>query len=166
MFPASSSPTNAVPPWLRPSLRLTLAAAFAGFVTSFWIHIFAIADFAPSERFRGLTWGVLLVWIPTVFVAKGLAGRATRNDFWKTALKASPVWIRYTVYGFWGYAVLNLFYCRADVPSGRLLETPPIAWRLYSGHWMAFYWAAFAILYSAARHDAVSQVSVKIANED
>jgi hypothetical protein len=60
--------------------------------------------------------------------------------------------MRYMVYGFFGYAIINFLLFIAVAPSGGHGANPPtVVWRGFSGHWMAFYSAAFAILYSAVR---------------
>jgi hypothetical protein len=95
------------------------------------------------------------VWLPAVFVAEELAGNLNRKDFWKVVLKNSPVWMRSVVYGFFGYALINFLLFIAKAPAGNSGANPPAAlWKGFSGHWMAFYSAALAILYSAARHQA------------
>jgi len=51
-----------------------------------------------------------------------------------------------------GYAVINFMFFMTKAPSGgRGANQPAEVWRGFSGHWMAFYSAALAILYSAAR---------------
>jgi CubicO group peptidase (beta-lactamase class C family) len=55
-------------------------------------------------------------------------------------------------YGFFGYAIVNFLFFMTKAPSGGGGANPPaVVWRGFSGHWMAFYSAALAILYSAAR---------------
>jgi hypothetical protein len=60
---------------------------------------------------------------------------------------------RYMVYGFSGYAFLNfaLFLGSggSSGPGNTGLNPPANVWRGFSGHWMVFYSAALAILYSA-----------------
>jgi len=54
------------------------------------------------------------------------------------------------VYGFFVYAIANfaLFMIQAPLHGGSG-NPPAIVWRGFSGHWMAFYSASMAILYSA-----------------
>jgi hypothetical protein len=96
--------------------------------------------------------GIFVVWFPTVFVAQRLVGSVNRKDLWKVVLKDSPDWMRYMVYGFFGYAIVNFLLFMGKAPSGGSGGNPPaVVWRGFSGHWMAFYSAALAVLYSAAR---------------
>jgi hypothetical protein len=89
-----------------------------------------------------------VVWVPAVFVSRKLS---SRGDFWKIALKNSPAWVRYAIYGFLGYAMFNFLIFFVNSPREHTGADPPaVVWRGFSGHWMAFYSAAFAILYSAA----------------
>jgi hypothetical protein len=87
-------------------------------------------------------------------VAQRQAGNLKRKDFWKIVLKGLPDWIRYLVYGFLGYAVVNfMIFFQAPTGSDGGANPPAMVWRGFSGHWMVFYLAALAILYSAARQD-------------
>jgi len=103
-----------------------------------------------------LSVGIFIVWLPAVLVAQRLVGNVSRKDLWKVVLKDSPDWMRYMVYGFSGYAVVNFLFFMTKVPSGRSGSPPAVVWRGFSGHWMAFYSAALAILYSAARTEDTS----------
>ena len=56
---------------------------------------------------------------------------------------------------FFGYAFLNFFIffiagIGGAAESGSDGDAPPVVFRGFSGHWMAFYSIAMAILYSAA----------------
>jgi hypothetical protein len=74
------------------------------------------------------------------------------QGLWKVVLRNSPEWMRYMVYGFLGYAAVNFLLFMTNTPTQTNGVNPPAAvWRGFSGHWMAFYFAAFAILYSAIR---------------
>jgi hypothetical protein len=87
-----------------------------------------------------------------VLTAMSVAGSVNRKDLWKTVLKGSPAWMRYMVYGFMGYAFVNFMLFMTAAPDASHGANPPaVVWRGFSGHWMAFYSAAFAILYTAAR---------------
>lgn len=52
-----------------------------------------------------------------------------------------------------GYAFVNFFIFMTQVPKGGSGNPPAIVWRGFSGHGMAFYTPAFAMLYSAAHAD-------------
>jgi hypothetical protein len=113
---------------------------------------------APAPFFWILHIGIFVVWFPAVFVAQRLVGNLSRRDLWKVILKDSPIWMRYMVYGFMGYAVVNFLLFIMKSPTGRGGgENPPAeVWRGFSGHWMAFYSAAFAILYAATQRNRTS----------
>jgi hypothetical protein len=94
-----------------------------------------------------------VVWLPAILVAQRLVGNVNRKDLWKVVLKGSPDWMRYMVYGFGGYAIVNFLLFMTKAPNGGSGNPPAVVWRGFSGHWMAFYSAAFAMLYSAARSE-------------
>ena len=105
---------------------------------------------APRALFMVLHVGIFVVWFPAVFVTKNRMGNRGSKD-WKVVLRGCPDWMRYMVYGFFGYAFLNFALFMSKSPTGHLEGTPPIVWRGFSGHWMLFYSAALATLYSAAK---------------
>lgn len=150
----SSVSVNSISPLLSRFLWVFVVLSAVGLVVSLWVHLGAVAGrrVAPEAFFWILHAGIFVVWFPAVFVARQRVGNLQRKDFWKAVLSGSPEWMRYMVYGFLAYAVINfaLFMFRAPT-SGGGASPPAIVWRGFSGHWMAFYSAALAILYSAAR---------------
>lgn len=145
---------DSVPDWLRPFLWPFVALSAIGLVVSLWVHLGAVTGrrVAHQEFFWLLHVGIFVVWFPAVLVANRLVGNQRKKDLWKVVLRGCPDWMRYMVYGFFGYAVVNFLSFMGKAPSGGgSADTPPIVWRGFSGHWMAFYSAAMAILYSAAK---------------
>jgi hypothetical protein len=63
--------------------------------------------------------GIFVVWFPAVMVAQRQVGNLKRKDFWKVVLKGSPDWVRYLVYCFLGYPVVNFMYFFIQAPTGR-----------------------------------------------
>ena len=152
--PLVSSAANSVPDWIRPFLWFFVCLSAVGLVVSLWVHLGAVMGrrVAPEAFFWILHVGIFVVWFPAIFVAQRLVGNVNRKDLWKVVLKDSPDWMRYMVYGFFGYAAVNFLFFMTKAPSGGGGASPPaVVWRGFSGHWMAFYSAALAILYSAAR---------------
>jgi hypothetical protein len=94
---------------------------------------------APEAFFWIFHVGIFVVWFPAVFVAKQRVGSVNRKDFWRVVLAGSPEWMRYMVYGFFGYAMVNFALFAFQAPTGGSGANPPaIVWRGFSGHWMAF----------------------------
>jgi len=130
-----------------------LALAACGFVLSAGAHCLALANAAiPGGNFVwGLHIGIFVVWVPTVLLSLGVTRNANKKDFWKVVLAGCPVWMRRALYVVFAYAVLNFIVFMASTmsqhshPTG---EAPPVVIRGFSGHWMVFYGAAFAVLYS------------------
>jgi hypothetical protein len=153
--PASSvsfAEPNFVPHWIRPFLWFFICFSAIGLVLSLWVHLGAVMGrrVAPAAFFVILHVGIFVVWIPAVLVAQRLVGNVNRKNLWKVVLKDSPGWMRYMVYGFSGYAIVNFLLFMTKAPSGGSGNPPAVVWRGFSGHWMGFYSAALAILYSAA----------------
>jgi hypothetical protein len=130
---------------------ITLAAM--GFVLSVAAHVQALRrlPMPGGKAVWALHIGIFVVWLPTVVVAYRFTRGATRKDFWKIALIGCPKWMRQALYVIFGYAILNFIYFMATTvnrPPSRG-DAPPEVVRGFSGHWMVFYGAAFATLYSA-----------------
>jgi hypothetical protein len=91
-----------------------------GLVVSLWIHLGAVMGrrVAPEAFFWVLGVGIFIVWLPAVLVAQRLVGSTNRKDFWRVILKGSPDWMRYMVYGFLGYAMVNFLLFMTKAPSG------------------------------------------------
>ena len=131
--------------------------AACGLVLSLAAHILSFfgIQFGGMPLFIGLHVGIFPLWIPVVFIAQKMMGGVQRKDFWKVALSGCPVWMRYMTYGFFIYAVVNfaifIILVSMHPPAKGGGAPPPEVLHGFSGHWMAFYSAAFAILYAAAR---------------
>lgn len=130
-----------------------LLLAACGLVLSIAAHIMALAGGAiPGGKLVwGLHIGVFVVWLPAVLVSIQMTRYANQKDFWKIALAGCPVWMRRGFYVLFGYAILNFFVSMATTanhPKRQAGDAPASTVRGFSGHWMVFYGAAFAILYS------------------
>lgn len=147
--PAPPVPEGRLPSWLRPLLWPLISVAVIGFVLSAWIHVQAIEGRMPDSSAWGLHVGIFVVFIPAVIVAQRRVGNTSRKDYWKTVLRGAPEWMKYLNYALVGYATVNFFWCMRFLPTGHHHEeTTPTMWRLFSGHWMVFYFAAFSVLYA------------------
>ena len=141
-----------VPDRVKPLLLPLIGLSAVGLALSLWVHIGALAGHkvAPQSLFIVLHIGIFVVWLPAILVAKTRIENLQRGDFWKAVLSGAPDWIRYLVYGFTGYALVNFLLFMFQAPQSPHGNPPPVVWRGFSGHWMAFYSAALAIFYSAA----------------
>ena len=159
--PEQQSPrrkTNPIPFWIQPFLWIGVVCSAAGLIVSLWVHIAALRGerVVPEAFFFGLHLGCIVIWFPTAIVAREFTKDAARKD-WKVALRYAPDWMRYMVYGFGAYALLNFALFMMSSPPSHTNGNPPASiWRGFSGHWMALYSAAMAVLYSAAHHGSSS----------
>jgi hypothetical protein len=143
-----------IPARLRPVLLFFGGLAWIGLTLSVLSHLAAL--FGSRWPLGDDAWflhiGIFIVWIPTVLVASRLSADFKRKDMWKAALRGYPDWMKYMVYGFFGYAFLNfVIFLAATEPKSSSSQMTPEILRGFSGHWMAFYSAAAAVLYSATR---------------
>ncbi len=132
-----------------------IALAALGLLLSTAATVFALLNVPiPGGK---LVWilhiGIFIVWLPAVIVAKRAVRGTAQTDFWKIVLSGCPHWVRYALYGLFGYALINFmwFFTSGGMQPHPTGGTTPSMVRGFSGHWMIFYGAAFAILYSAYR---------------
>ena len=127
--------------------------AAIGLALSIASHVQALQ--AKPGPLGNYTWtlhlGALAVCIPAAIVARRLTRGVQRKEQWKVLLAGCPAWTKYALYGLLGYAVLNFgIFIATPHSSGAGLMPPPVV-RGFSGHWMAIYAVALAVLYSGAK---------------
>jgi hypothetical protein len=127
-------------------LYCSAALAALGLALSVASHIEALqGNPGPLGKY---TWtlhlGALAICIPAAIVA--------RKSKWKALLAGCPAWMRYVLYGFITYAIVNFaIFMVTPHGGGSPGLMPPAVVRGFSGHWMAIYAAAFAVLYSGVK---------------
>ena len=138
-------------------------AAFCFFI-SLAIHVAALLGVILSRHAIFMHVGIFVVFPPAVFVARRLSKDAPRKDFWKITLRNCPPWMRVAFKVIFGYAIINFIIfaiATRHVPkshySSKIISLADF--KVFSGHWMAFYFAAFAILYSATHERKSPQAS-------
>lgn len=143
-----------IPSWLKPLLSFFAGLAWIGLALSIISHLAALSgSLGPLGKYSWLLHiGIFVVWVPTVFVAARMGAEFKQKDMWKAVLRGCPPWMRKMMYVFLGYALLNfaIFIAAAPTKGGSGPITPTVL-RGFSGHWMAFYSAAAAVLYSATQ---------------
>lgn len=156
---------------MRTLLSILSWLAIAGFLASAAVHCAAVCAISTHEMFPAvwlLHLGIFVVFVPAVLINKD---RGNRSDFWKVL----PPALRYPLTLLFAYALFNFFTGLQSMPSGSwtVIEektsytyTPkggspqPVTKedydkaqvqtdKLFSGHWMLFYFAAFALLRTA-----------------
>jgi hypothetical protein len=124
-----------------------------GLALSVVAHLMALASFElpGGQLIWSVHMGIFVVWIPTVLVSMRTTQYSNRKDFWKVALSGCPVWMRRAFYAFFAYGIVNFILFAVNIGSGRhpAGNAAPSVIRGFSGHWMIFYAAAFATLYSS-----------------
>jgi hypothetical protein len=131
-----------------------MVLAACGLALSMGAHFMALAGrpIPGGKLVWSLHAGVFVVWIPAVLTSLQTTRYANRKDFWKVALAGCPAWMRRAGYILFGYAIFNFAMFMATTAHQPKQQTagdaPPAVIRGFSGHWMIFYGAAFAILYS------------------
>ncbi len=138
---------------MKSILYLLACVSGLGLVLSFASHVAALLGLeGPLGAFTPvLHFGIFVVWLPAILAMNRLTKNVARKDLWKAALRGAPAWMRNMTYGFFGYALFNFALFMFLAPKGGGAgPMPPQIVRGFSGHWMAFYSAALAVLYSAS----------------
>ncbi len=125
------------------SSKQLIIQSVIGFVLSLIIHLIAIFNLyeVPNIIIIILTAGVLLVWLQSSKNLKILHKAYPDQHPWKTVFTICPNWIKYILYFFIIYAILNFSlkmsfdngdeYLNFDVSQNKLSGL--------SGFWLAFY---------------------------
>ena len=143
--------------------RPLAALAALGFLCSLAVHAAAWMGLALDSRAFVLHGGVFVVWFPAVLLAMRI-GRNARpaptggwmanwnsgGMQWSHMLSGCPRWMRIGLYVVFAYAIGNfLLMIGTAREAGGPGEPPsPATLRGFSGHWMVFYYAAFALAWS------------------
>ena len=127
--------------------------AAAGLVVALAYHIAALIGLRLGEDrlFWATSVGVFVVFVPPMVLMQFDASRVPLRpqDWWNFALRGCPNWMRWIVYGFTGYAVVNfLWFLLWGAPVRPTNPATAGELRGITGHLMAFYSAAYAMLYS------------------
>lgn len=121
--------------------------ALAGFFASLIAHV---CGYMGIDKPFGISpWplhvGIFVVFFPAVLASQKLSKNYPQNDMWRAALRGCPPWMLQFFYILFGYAILS-FIGFAMLNAGNKSESSTI--RGFSGHWLIFYYASFAMLYS------------------
>ena len=131
-------------------LSIPAALALIGFIVSTIVHIAALMGTKIFPEAEILHVGIFVVFFPAILSTIRVQKlRMNRSDVWKLLLLGCPSWMKKVTYVLFSYAIVN-FIIFAILPKGSPQNgsMPVEVIRGFSGHWIIFYWASFAILYS------------------
>jgi len=132
-----------------------LSLAALGFLASLATHLLALAGSLPPGGMSvfGLHVGIFVLWIPVVLLVLRIHWGQRSLRAWGNVLSGCPTWMRYVTVALFPYAIVNFFVAFTGVDAQRSGDDAlsPMVLRGFSGHWMLFYGAAFAVLYSVYR---------------
>ncbi len=134
------------------------ALALAGFFASVAVHVGGY--FGVSEPFGLSPWPLhaasIAIWLPGAYVAKKLAASTPNGDILKIVMSRCPSWVTNTFYVLFAYAFgsFAVFWVKGFFGIGD--ESDSNTLRGFSGHWIVFNFAAFAVFYSYTRNQAIS----------
>jgi hypothetical protein len=135
--------------WVLPFFCL----AVIGLILSTIAHSAAL--FELPQPLGEWTWllhvGIFVVWIPAILTgSRRASNRGAGGDI--ELFRTCPKWMESLVTWCFVYAIINFItFIPNAPPKGQANgpNAPPIVFRGFSGHWMLFYSAAMAMLYSA-----------------
>lgn len=123
-----------------------MALALVELLASFTIHILAWFEFKMPLAVFGLYLGIVVLWFPMAIASFQLAGFTWSWNYYQRVLRGCPAWMRSLAQWSNLYVILNFLGAFVS-PNSAQLE------RHFSSVWMAFYFTAFATLYSAIHVD-------------
>jgi hypothetical protein len=144
------------------------AIAILGLILSALAHASALYGIDVTKSFPavwGLHFGIFVVWLPSILILKEkqqllqLDNKPSFNPFTgfaklKILLKDSPSWMQGVCVVLMFYASFNFFRTEIfhiDAPLAResrnILQNHTDTVRIFSGHWLFFYFIAATILY-------------------
>ncbi len=136
-------------------MQIFILLSAIGLVLSVVVHICVLLGIPNplNEAAWLLHIGIFVVWFPAVIVSCKWKNNVPAKDFWKHALTGCPGWMKKMTFFFFGYAVINfIIFIGKDISGGVYPAsesgTPDNIVKGFSGHWMVFYSAALAIIYS------------------
>lgn len=147
---------------MRRFIRLFALFSASGFVLGLVVHILGLFNKTPFFGWFALLlhFGIfvgLLGVVVTYFRLRQSEGKG----FWRRALRASPVWMRWMFLLFFMYAVANffMFWNKLVNLNGKSSdEVMAIVLRGFSGHWLVFYFGMFIVSYAAMQ--AIKQTAI------
>ena len=134
--------------------KILFSIALLGWITSLAVHIAAATSATLFEEYpivMGLHLGVFVVWIPMMLYLKrdeeymhfqqsGLLRRSNPFKLFNILLKNAPIYLKLIAVAGLIYAPINFI---VPMAGPGMMNTA----RLFSGHWMAFYGIAMAVVY-------------------
>ena len=135
----------------RPVLVPFRALSAAGFWVSCALHIAGWLGYWPGGWVWGMHMGIFVVFVPAILLMTRASRYVPSAEIWKAVLQGCPLWLQRLTKIVFVYALINfvLFALTSDGSDAARL-------RGFSGHWMAFYLASFAIIESALRSPSLS----------
>lgn len=133
-------------------IRVLRGLALLGFAAGVAVHILALTGRLPPVSFGAvmvvLHVGIFVVFVPSLLYARRIGGQWNRLA-WEEVSKRCPRWISRATLLIGAYAFINfaLFMMTNN-------KQPLAVLRGFSGHWMIFYFSAFAILTAVLNPDA------------
>jgi hypothetical protein len=125
----------------------------SGFVLSLVVHILGLFNKAPFFGWFAflLHFGIFVALLGAAVLFFRLR-KSEGKGFWKRALRASPVWIRWMLLLFLVYAIANFFIFWNELLNLRGKssdEVMAIVLRGFSGHWLFFYFGIYIVFRAA-----------------
>src|SRR5216684_1464306 len=148
---------------MRRFIRSFTLFSACGFALSLVVHILGLFNKAPF--FGGLAFllhfGIFVALFGAVVIYFRLR-QSEGKDFWKGALRASPVWMRWMLLLFFIYAFANFFVFwngLFNLHGKSSDEIMAILLRGFSGHWLSFYFGIFIVFYAAMQATQQARIS-------
>lgn len=87
--------------------RPLIVVAALGWAAGVIVSLLGIVGVVMPEWVAGVLFvGVVPLWLCAVLLINRLAANVPNNELWKAAFRGCPQWLRYLIWGSWGYSFL------------------------------------------------------------
>lgn len=137
-------------------------AALSGTLLCMAIHLIVVLKIfnIPKLIVMLLTIGMIFLWLQTSRYIKNLSDEMKITHPWKHTFSQVPDWIKYLLYFFVVYAVLNFIVAVDARPSEGFFDFDVSQSKLrgLSGFWIVFYYLAVLVGYGLTQIEKKKQV--------
>ncbi|MCG7584857.1 hypothetical protein [Photobacterium sp. OFAV2-7] len=128
--------------------KISMYITLVGFFASIIAHVCGFFDIVRPFGLPAwpLHFGIFVVMPPAMVIGSRLSKGFPKQQVWQAMLRGCPLWMKVVFYFLFAYMILNFFgFMILENQSGN--EDNYL--KGVSGHWLLFYYTAYAVLYSA-----------------
>jgi len=131
--------------------------ATIGLMLSLTVHLITFFEYNLTiSNVQFIHIGIIIIWLLTIIsIVKSLDKKSSKEEYWQKFKKDFPKWIIYIGILVVLYTIFNFLYTHFILSEGVLQDyqrQESYFLRGFSGHWLFFYYIAWAILFKIRKH--------------